>query len=355
MDTEQRISQALQIIGEAVSISLEDFHDDETWEFLGLSHLLAEAIAADLRNQLGIDLEPRHFQRYASVGAFKTFLRGDDARRGAPLVRKPDRGRAIVKPKIPLSIILQGDPTTARRIVFLFPDGSGAGASYSMLPALAGDICLVGLNSPFLRNAESFTCSVEHMARLWIDEVRRLQPKGKSFTLGGWSAGGYYAFEVAKLLAASDDEVERLILIDTPCRLRYEALPESVVEELTRKGLMGASGEKKAPDWLVRHFTSTVRSVERYFPIPMAAEQVPSIINFIWAKEGLVESVAGSGLEVDLSVKVTRFLLEPRADLQAEGWEGLLPGAVYAFDHIKGNHFQITSPPNVSITGKLPC
>jgi hypothetical protein len=65
----------------------------------------------------------------------------------------------------------------------------------------------------------------------------------------------------------------------------------------------------------------------------------------------LVKSVAESGLEVDLNVKVTRFLLEPRPELKSAGWERLLPGAEYSFDYMTGNHFQITQAPHVS----LPC
>jgi thioesterase domain-containing protein len=187
------------------------------------------------------------------------------------------------------------------------------------------------------------------MARLWVDEVRKLQPEGQPYTLGGWSAGGYYAFEVAKLLTAAGKKVGRMILIDSPCRLEFEALPEQVVEELTRKGLMGASGEKKAPAWLVQHFTSTVISVDKYMPTPLANSAVPKNVNFIWVKEGLVKSVADSGLQVDLNVKVTRFLLEPREDLKTVGWEKLLPGAEYSFDYMTGNHFQITQPPHVSV------
>jgi len=186
------------------------------------------------------------------------------------------------------------------------------------------------------------------MARLWFDEVCRLQAAERPFVLGGRSAGGYYAYEMAKLLVAAGKKVERLILIDSPCRLNFEALPAQVVDELTKKGLMGALGEKKAPEWLVQHFTSTVVSVDRYMPTPMATKDGPPFVSFVWVKEGLVKSVPESGLDVDMNVKVTRFLLEPREDLKTEGWEKLLPDAECSFDYMTGNHFQITQSPHVS-------
>ncbi len=359
MSPDEVSEKALEIIGEAISIDPSDIQDNESWNFLGLKDLLASATASDLRNEIGVEVKPDDFVKYPTVGEFKSFLRGDSPghNNGTSTSTEPyladtepaDPWEGVPKPKVPLSVVLQGKPDATSAIIFLFPDGSGAGTSYGTLPPMGEDICLIGLNSPFLRQAQNFTCSIERMARMWVGEVKKIQPKGKPYTFGGWSAGGYYLYEAAKVLVAEGETIERMILIDSPCRLEFEALPEGVVAELTRKGLMGASGEKKAPEWLVQHFTSTVISVDKYMPKPMAARDVPKYVNFIWVREGLVKSVAESGLDVDLSVKVTRFLLEPRPELKTVGWEKLLPGAQYTFDYMTGNHFQITQPPHVSL------
>ena len=357
MHLDETIDKSFDIIGEAIGVDPFDIQDDETWRFLGIGPLLASALASDLRKQLSLDVNLEDFENYPTVGQFKDFLRRGQSSLNNDLPKETTQPRSepadpwegIAKPKVPLSIILQGHPDKSKINIFLFPDGSGAGGAYGSLPPQGNDICIIGMNSPFLRQAEAFTCSVERMARLWIDELRKIQPIGRSYILGGWSAGGYYSFEVAKLLAAGGEKVERLILIDSPCRLEFEALPEEVVAELTRKGLMGASGQKKAPDWLVQHFTSTVISVRSYMPTAMAQGTVPPIVNFIWVKEGLVKNVAESGLDVDLTVRVTRFLLEPRDDLKTVGWEKLLPGADYQFDYMTGNHFQITQAPHVRL------
>jgi thioesterase domain-containing protein len=372
MSSEETIQKCFEIIGEALSLEPDDFQDNETWKFLGLGDLLAKATASDLTNETGTTILPSDFGKHQTVGAFKQFLRGGVETSTTAKTKETssngnksntnnepeptDPWQGVPKPKVPLSVILQGKPSPTSTNIFLFPDGSGAGTSYGTLPALGktggeagGEICLIGLNSPFLRQAQDFTCSIERMARLWHSEILKIQPAGP-YVLGGWSAGGYYSFEMAKLLSADGMKVKQLILIDSPCRLEFEALPAQVVDELTRKGLMGASGAKKAPEWLVQHFTSTVLSVERYMPTPMAKEHVPAKVNFVWVREGLVKSVAESGLQVDLDVKVTRFLLEPRPELKSAGWERLLPGAEYGFDYMTGNHFQITQAPHVSST-----
>jgi len=371
MASEDTIQKCFEIIGEALSLEPDDFQDNETWKFLGLGDLLAKATASDLTNETGITVLPSDFEKYQTVGAFKQFLRtGGESTTAATAGRisnsngnsrtttqqpnePSDPWQGVPKPKVPLSVILQGKPTPTSTNIFLFPDGSGAGTSYGTLPPLGKEAgpntCLIGLNSPFLRQAQDFTCSIERMARLWQSEIRKLQPAGP-YILGGWSAGGYYSYEMVKLLTADGMRVKQLILIDSPCRLEFEALPAQVVDELTRKGLMGASGAKKAPEWLVQHFTSTVLSVERYMPTPLAAEHVPAKVSFVWVREGLVKSVPESGLQVDMDVKVTRFLLEPRPELKAAGWERLLPGAEYSFDYMTGNHFQITQSPHVSVS-----
>ena len=364
MSSEETVQKCFEIIGEALSLEPDDFQDNETWKFLGLGDLLAKATASDLTNETGTTISPSHFEKYQTVGAFKEFLRTGGSETSS--TTKPtdqtkssndnttvntdeptDPWQGVPKPKVPLSVILQGKPSPTSTNIFLFPDGSGAGTSYGTLPPLGNNTCLIGLNSPFLRQAQDFTCSIERMARLWHSEILKIQPAGP-YIFGGWSAGGYYSYEMVKLLTAGGMVVKQLILIDSPCRLEFEALPAQVVDELTRKGLMGASGAKKAPEWLVAHFTSTVLSVERYMPTPMAKEHVPAKVNFVWVREGLVKSVAESGLEVDLDVKVTRFLLEPRPELKSAGWENLLPGAEYGFDYMTGNHFQITQAPHVS-------
>ncbi|SMY27710.1 unnamed protein product [Zymoseptoria tritici ST99CH_1A5] len=354
MNSEEKIHLALQIIGDAIAVDPDDLQDQETWRYLGLGDLLAQATAADL-NQAGLHVPDDIFTKYDTVGALKAFFhpKQDTASVSTTAKQLQDTWRDIPKPKVPLSVVLQGKPSVASTIVFLFPDGSGAGTSYASLPPISPSICLIGLNSPFLRQAEHFTCSIEHVARLWLEEVKRFQSAGRSYVLGGWSAGGYYAYEVARLLVVEGGKVERFILIDSPCRLVYEALPEQVVAELTKKGLMGASGAKKAPEWLVQHFTSTVLAVDRYMPVPMEERDAPTKVNFVWVKEGLVEDVERSGLEVDLSVKVTKFLLEPRGDLKTEGWDRLLPGAECSFDYMTGNHFQITQPPHSDSLGRI--
>ncbi|MEH2110838.1 non-ribosomal peptide synthetase [Nostoc sp.] len=55
---------------------------------------------------------------------------------------------------------------------------------------------------------------IEDMATHYIEALRRVQPKGPYF-LGGWSFGGWVAFEMAQQLQKSGEEVALLAVLDT--------------------------------------------------------------------------------------------------------------------------------------------
>ncbi|MEO5731116.1 MAG: alpha/beta fold hydrolase, partial [Byssovorax sp.] len=71
---------------------------------------------------------------------------------------------------------------------------------------------------------------VEIMARLYLDAVRRVQPRGP-YHLGGWSFGGLVAFEMARQLLADGETVAVLALLDAWAPNRA---PEPPADDLYR-------------------------------------------------------------------------------------------------------------------------
>lgn len=79
----------------------------------------------------------------------------------------------------------------------------------------------LGKNQPFyglqpigLDGKSSPLTRIEDMATHYIEALRRVQPKGPYF-LGGWSFGGWVAFEMAQQLQKSGEEVALLAVLDT--------------------------------------------------------------------------------------------------------------------------------------------
>lgn len=246
-----------------------------------------------------------------------------------------------------LSVLLQGNKCSASKIVFLLPDGSGSAMAYARLPPVSADCCIYGMNSPFLRDTSKYKCSIEHLASIWAQEIKTIQPNGP-YTLGGWSAGGYYAYEVMNCLYEMGEVVETLILIDSPCRTDFEALPLDVILYLSSHSLMGNWGNADPPSWLIDHFKATLRAVDSYQPAMVVPSGRNPNVFILWASEALLHAGAVTQAGLDPHVKVTKFLLEPRIDFGSNGWEKLLPSSEMYIAKIPGNHFNIIHPPNVS-------
>lgn len=353
----------VDLIAEEVGVPSSEIYDASDFAELGVDDLMAMAITSRIREALQLDLPKATLKDYSNIDELQTYIQS------ITIPKQPPRPSAAQKPQVtfsldtkptpapapqatagPLSTLLQGNPKTAKTTIFLLPDGSGSGMAYAKFPRIAKDVCLIGMNSPFLHSAgAAFTTSIEDLAPIWIAEIRSRQPKGP-YVLGGWSAGGYYSFEVTKQLQREGETVSKLILIDSPCRLLFEPLPMEVIHYLAANNLMGNWGaKKKTPDWFVDHFHSTIDAVDKYMPTPMtipASGDMPDVF-IIWAGDGVLKDIDAADTGLDLSVRVTRFLLEGKKDFGMHGWDRLLPRATVAINRVPGNHFTMVHPPNV--------
>ncbi|MDA0323094.1 MAG: AMP-binding protein [Verrucomicrobia bacterium] len=71
-----------------------------------------------------------------------------------------------------------------------------------------------GLEARGMHAGETCPDTYEEMARAYIADIKRIQPTGP-YVLGGFSAGGTIAFEMARQLAHDGDNVATVIIIDT--------------------------------------------------------------------------------------------------------------------------------------------
>ena len=358
------------IIAEEVRVSKDEIYDADSFSELGVDDVLSKSITDRVKEKLSLDLPRTILQDGSNADTLQTYLRAhhtsEPSTSPKPYVQlnaKPSNhaAKAPIKSKGPLSILLQGKPASARNIVFLLPDGSGSGMVYSQLPQIAPSVCVYAMNSPFLsdhgKDSAIYETSIEDLALLWVQEIRLRQPHGP-YILGGYSAGGYYSFEVAKELMKEGEEVEKLVLIDSPCRTNFEALPMEVIHYLVDNKLLGNWGAgKKTPDWFVRHFDGAINAVERYQPAAITAREtggkaMPKCF-VIWAAKGVLDGTGITPAEtgLDLNVKITKFMLEDKkkTGFGFHGWDTLLPGAMMAVTQMTGNHFSLVHPPNVSL------
>ncbi|KAL9596553.1 MAG: hypothetical protein Q9219_005731 [cf. Caloplaca sp. 3 TL-2023] len=323
---------------------------------LGMDSLLTLTILAKLRETTGRDFSPDFFFENPSVEAITNTL----SPKPKGKVSKPE----IEKPAQPLpetkaanqdhppatSFLLQGNPKTATKTLFLFPDGSGSATSYAVISNIAPDVAVYGLNCPFMKTPEQFLIGVTGVSTLYKDEIRRRQPTGP-YHLGGWSAGGIFAYEASCQLITEGESISRLILLDAPSPLRLDPLPPRLHVFLDRIGLLG-TGEGKAPEWLLPHFEAAIRALDAYRPSPMDPKHAPKTFA-IWATEGVCPMHRGAEERGKLlppredDPDNMKWLLEDRTDFGTNGWEELLGEGKMRFATVEGNHFTMMRRPVV--------
>jgi N-(5-amino-5-carboxypentanoyl)-L-cysteinyl-D-valine synthase len=97
------------------------------------------------------------------------------------------------------------------RILFVLPPGEGGAESYlnNIARQLSGHR-LVLFNNLHLHTPGE---SIEALAEYYLDQIRRIQPRGP-YSLLGWSFGGVLSVELARQLAVAGERIDHLLLID---------------------------------------------------------------------------------------------------------------------------------------------
>jgi thioesterase domain-containing protein len=180
--------------------------------------------------------------------------------------------------------------------------------------------------------------SIAQMASAYLTQIRRRQPRGP-FLIGGYSAGGIVAFEMAKQLTTQNERVALLALLDTmhPTvrprqlglrgrwqRLRAEG-PKYVVEAV----------ERRRRSWRrQRELRAIARHVARGKPVPFALRELRLIENFRRIVHGYKWGPWAG--------RATLFRAATISDLYPDagpsyGWEPHVAGGVEVV-RIPGNH-----------------
>jgi thioesterase domain-containing protein len=171
--------------------------------------------------------------------------------------------------------------------------------------------------------------SITDMARAYVFEIRKRQPRGP-FLIGGYSAGGIVAFEMAKQLTAQADRVALLALIDT----MHPAVPARRVSLRARwrrlreegSGYVAEAVGRRRRLWRQRRdLRSIARCVSRGEPLPFGLRELRLTENFRRIVRGYAcEPWAGRATLFRSSVAPRLY---PDAG-PTYGWEGAVLGGV---------------------------
>jgi hypothetical protein len=199
-----------------------------------------------------------------------------------------------------------------------------------------------------MKAPKDFTCGVEGVSTLYLNEIRRRQPEGP-YMIGGWSAGGVFAYEVSSQLVAMGEKVERLVLIDAPCPVSLEPLPARLHIFFDQIGLLGTGKPGGTPGWLLPHFAATIQALSDYVPAPFPVGTAPSTLA-IWCTDGVCPNPgdprppAAEGEDP----APMKWLLNNRTDFTSNGWNQLIDEEAFQYSVMGGNHFTMMKDPHVS-------
>lgn len=380
----QDLQKALSIVAEESGHSLEEFKDDDQLADLGIDSLLNLVIVSRFREELDIDLHPTFFMEITSIGALKQYFgeKSSDADSqtdsdsagpsNSPSRAEPasgvltppsdisphdsgDEGEKKARLVKTTSVVLQGKVTPGKPTMFLFPDGSGSATSYVNLPRVDKDIAVVAINCPYMTRPHEMVGTFEDITAILLAEARRRQPHGP-YRLGGWSAGGAFAYCATQMLQAAGEEVESLVLIDAPCPVGLGKLPQIFFDfwkTIHEPG--GPVADRPIPHWLMDHFQAVNKNLRGFTAKPMPKGKSPRTY-VVWAARG-TDNLEGFKKDRHLLTEAESedlgFLMDDKTDFGPRGWEALIEGDLTIEKAMTSNHFTIMRGDGAKVTAGL--
>ena len=178
-DQVELFNNVLKIVAEELDYPVEELQDDDVkFSEIGLDPIVASPIITKISQSIGVHLPDGAFDIFPDVGRLKQHVIETSSSASVKTSAMMVTGIATDY-KGELLVLLQGNRSKASRTIFLLPDGSGSAMAYVRLPAVSSDCCIYGLNSPFLQETSKYNCSVEHLASIWAQEIKTIQPQKK--------------------------------------------------------------------------------------------------------------------------------------------------------------------------------
>jgi acetoacetyl-CoA synthetase len=162
---------------------------------LGGTPSLAAQICSEIALISGRELSPETIFQAPTIDSLAALLRGS------------------VAPKVPLLVKLKHGEKQPPIFV-----RHGVGGSFMEIfqfaRAIESQHAIFGMESPVFEEYAEGSVSVEGLARLYLDAMKQLQPRGP-YVLIGYSFGGLVMMEIAQRLQESGERVALLAMVDS--------------------------------------------------------------------------------------------------------------------------------------------
>jgi len=233
--------------------------------------------------------------------------------------------------------------------LFLAPGLGGNALTYAALSRhLGDDRPIFVFQAPLAQEGQRFQHRMQELARFYLETLRAVQPEGP-YLLGGWSMGGFVAYEMAQQLRKEGQEVALLALIDAVPPRKDEVEEKDRVQLLIQ--LARQHGLKIGPKRLEklsgrRQLLYVLRKLKKASLVP-ADMPTKSLLQKL--RQYKAHTIAArSYVPTPYPGKVTLFRpLESANDKRHElllGWDRL---AQVELHKVPGSHFSVVKEPHV--------
>ncbi|KAK5625822.1 hypothetical protein RRF57_001538 [Xylaria bambusicola] len=377
------VDSFISALVEEAGVDPEDIKDNVLLSELGVDSLIAMAIIQKLKVKTGYTLPMTTFAELWTIRDVRERLGplsiGADSTSSNTHQATPEENHNAssshnqdfddtpspnpdTHPSAPISVyksnavLLQGSATSPTPPLFLIAGSSGSASLYTHLPPLSSSTPIWALESPFLHDPSLHTYTPSDLAPIYIAAIKSIQAHGP-YLLGGYSAGAVHAYEVSRALLNTDEDVEKLILIDMKAHCPGEtwaAAPRTEDLEALREALLRDGDThvhallRTPPDKLENErLFAGLRCVYAWRPVPMAADRRPrNGTLMIWARRGVRQDPCEANPMAAENRDYKLWFCGERKAFGANGWDVLVGDVCTRV--VEGDHWNMLRMPCVS-------
>jgi thioesterase domain-containing protein len=321
------------------------------WETaMGLKNLSIQDSFFDLggRSLAAMRIIRQINRTYAVDFGLATLFSGNTIERMAELIQKRLSANTS-------SSIVPMQPRGSAAPLFIIHGAGGNIIRFYQLATLVGtDHPIYGIQAQSLLSGQRGLLRLEDQAAYYLEEIRKVQPKGPYFLLG-YSFGGTTAFEIGHQLRAQGERVEMLGMLDSRQR-DYMALmqkKDSVRTRFDRRitrflgNFMPLSFKQKVDYLRDKFFT---RSLRRFYMVALALN-FRSVPSFLKSTEEISWVAAINYHPKPWPGPVTLFRASAQPDPRLPwdlGWTPLAEGGVEVYE-LPGDHDLVFREENIRV------
>lgn len=354
--TERRSKILLQITASELGMAPGDFTDVGDFEAAGVDSMMSIKVMSHYKQKTGQELPASFFINHPTVADVEAELDGDLHGAGTSDSSSSSSSQIVFTPPAEFTsnaVLIQGNPDSTQRPVFMIADGHGSADAFVHLAPLQNNQRLYALESPFVDDPYAFDMAIPDLAKVFIRTIRRLQPRGP-YLIGGRSAGAAYAYEVAYQLAVLEHEtLSGLLLIDmrVPRAIPQAHAIDTAFVARAWRVIVEHTNVLLDPGDLA-HAAATIKALHMYTPRPFPASARPLRTAVVWARWGVnenpdqtlrdaaVQRPAAMGPTLgeaadpaavsveDFETEFKSWFWGCRTSFGPNGWDGLLGGEV---------------------------